>query len=498
MGVMRFLAHPPELVQNWPEVYRAYLSGFDGRVFPTRVEIDGNTVLCRRQSSESGKLHVVWPVEDFGRPVVSTASLPERDEPYHLPLELARGKICQLRDQCGVWQIAGMVVPRDFQPMLLRAQRNLAKAVQLQDRPDECGPLAQTALTDAFRAAELLTWAYTQQRLEIYRRRSKQLPALLGCHLGPWIPEPEETRDFLDACNAAFVPVEWKQIEPIEGKYDWTAIDAQVNWCQQNKLFMHAGPLIELSEDGLPTWLGKWRDDFHNLQSFVSDFVETAISRYIGGIRYWEVSAYGNTGGALGLSEEQRITLVARVLEVARQVDDEVQLSIRIEQPWGGYQSGGHHRLSPLQFIDALLRSGVGLSTVNLEIAVGYAPRKSAFRDLLDISQLFDMWGGLGIPLQVTLAFPSDSGTDRLADPAIEVDRTDPDRLPTPELQAEWAAQLVPLLMAKQPVVGIYWTHYKDALPHRYPFGGFIDANGDAKPARDVFMQSHQHFWEGG
>src|SRR5262249_41745465 len=66
MGVMRFLIHPVELLQNWPEVYRAYICGPDLSVCPTRVEIDGPLMACRRQTSESGKLYVAWEVPGFG------------------------------------------------------------------------------------------------------------------------------------------------------------------------------------------------------------------------------------------------------------------------------------------------------------------------------------------------------------------------------------------------------------------------------------------------
>ena len=75
--------------------------------------------------------------------------------------------------------------------------------------------------------------------------------------------------------------------------------------------------------------------------------------------------------------------MTAELIEdVARQVDEEAQLIIRIDQPWGEYQSRGQHRLSPLQIVDALVRSGVGLSAVNLEVAMGYfRPGGSARRD---------------------------------------------------------------------------------------------------------------------
>lgn len=89
MGVMRFLVSSPPILENWPDVYRAYMTGADGRVYPTRVEVEGAVITCRRMVSDSGRLYVAWPVEGFGTPVICTASLTERAEPYLLTLELA-------------------------------------------------------------------------------------------------------------------------------------------------------------------------------------------------------------------------------------------------------------------------------------------------------------------------------------------------------------------------------------------------------------------------
>ena len=164
MGVMRFLAHPPELFQDWPEVKQAYLSGFDGRVFPTRIEVDGNEIICRRHASDSGKFHICWPLEGVGRPVVHTCSLPERREPYLLPLELARGKISEIRDQLGAWQIAGMVIPKDFFPLQKQAQKLLGSAAQRQDSPRESGPLAQEALSLAVQPVKAFMLSHTRDK----------------------------------------------------------------------------------------------------------------------------------------------------------------------------------------------------------------------------------------------------------------------------------------------------------------------------------------------
>lgn len=497
MGVMRFLVHPTEILDDWSEAAEAYVTGIDGRVYPTRVSFDGNRMECRRSLPDSGRLNVVWPVPGFGRPIVTTSSLREHEEPYILALELARGKISRIRDQVGAWEVAGMAVPEEFVEPNREAHRLFGKAVSQKADPVAASETALEALRMAFVAAELLVGSYTEQRLTVRRKRSQKLPASLGCYLG--VEEPVESWDerFATAFNAAVIPVEWRNVEPDEGGYQWDVFDAQVEWCQKHHLLTYGGPLLDFSMGGLPDWLDTWLGDPLNLQSFVADFVETAVARYVGKIRHWEVSAYGNVGDGLALDEEHRLTLVAKSLETARTVDDEIQLTIRIDRPWGEYQSNGQHGLSPFQFVDALARSGVGLSGVNLELAIGFDGAGSPTRDLLDVSQLVDRWSMLGIPLHVTLAFPSASGPDEASSPEVSVGSSRWKSEFDPQLQAEWASQFLPLLMAKQAVVGIFWAHYSDAAGHRFPHTGLVDAASEPKPALDRIRLFNEEFWKG-
>jgi GH35 family endo-1,4-beta-xylanase len=495
MGVMRFVIHPSSLLDDWPEIHRAYVRGFDGRVHGTRIEVEDNVVSCRRQNSDSGKLYVALPIPGFGRPVVNTSSLPEREVPYLLLVELARGKLAQVRDQLAAWEMAGMTIGEDFHALRKQAQDTFAEAVARQDEPAEASELARKALELSHRAAQALSQSYVTQRLAVRRVRTRRLPASLGCGLGHAPPDPAWEQAFNDAFTAASVPIEWRSIEPEEGEYHWEVNDAQVEWCEKNKLMMTGGPLLDLSPDGLPQWLWQWEHDFLNLQSFVCDFVETAITRYAGRVRFFEVSARANTGGALALSEDDRLSLVARTLDVARQIDEENHLLIRVDQPWGAYQARGQHRYNPLQFVDALVRSGVGLSGVNLEIGVGYVPRGTALRDLLDFSQLIDLWSCLGIPLHVTLAFPSGAGKDRLAKKDLEVDRSAGDNLWTEAAQAEFVERYLPMLMSKQVVVGIFWCHASDASAHHFPNAGLVRPDGSPKPALDRVVQYRREYW---
>jgi hypothetical protein len=489
MGVMRFLIQPAEVLADWPEVYRAYVTGFDRHVFPTRVEVEGNVLTCRRPHSDSGKLNVAFPVEGYGRPVLSTSSLPEKEEPYLLPLELARGKISELRDQSATWELARMTIPEEFRQTERRAFKLFSQATAVQQDLEKSSELSHAALREACAASEILLQAYTRQRMAVSQHAPSSPPASLGCMLAE-LPADEKTREvFRASFQAIAIPIEWKQIEPQEGVYHWERLDELVEFASRERMVIRGGPLISLAAGGLPDWLIPWERDVLNMQSFVCDFVETAISRYQGHIRLWEVSAYGNSGGALALSEENRLGLVARTLEAAKKNDDDAQLFIRVDQPWGDYQARGHHRLSPFQFVDAIVRSNLGLAGVNLEINVGYRPQGCSSRDMLGFSRLIDHWSMLGIQLHVTLAFPSADQPDPHAEGELEVAGSVWREPCSEEAQAKWTASFVPLLMAKPAVTGVYWAHFSDAQRHRLPHAGLTKADGTPKPALQVLHQ---------
>ena len=493
MGLIRFAVHPASFLADWHEVHAGYLTGADGRIFSSRIEILDNIVGCRRTSSESAKFHVAWPVKDFGRIIIPTGSLPEREIPYLLVVELARGKIVQVRNQAAQWELAGLKIPDDFAEPHRTAHLFFSRAASSQDRPVEASQLADEAIYHACRAGELLTRSYASQALAGRLQRFGTLPVSIGCELQGAIPSAPQADLFNAMFNSATVSAAWKQIESVEGEYDWGIVDRQLDWCESQKLMVRGGPLLDLGAAGLPDWLARWEHDVFNMQSFVCDFVETAISRYVGRIRVWEICTRMNTGGALTLNEESRLTLTARVLDVARQVDEEAQLIVRIDQPWGDYQSRGQHRLSPLQVVDALCRSGVGLSGVNLELAMGYRPRGSAPRDLLECSRLIDTWTVLDIPIFVTLVCPSNASTDPFASPDVEVN---PRAWASPgneSDQANWIELMLELLVAKPRVAGVFLPNFSDGTPHAYPHAGLVNSQGIAKPVADRIIRQQLH-----
>lgn len=491
MGVMRFLVHPPGFSEVWPEFQCAYITGLDGRVFQTHTEIQNNVFSCRRSFSDSGKMSVPWPVEGFGKPVLMTTSLREREEPYFLSLELARGKLAQVRDQWWLWQQAHLAIPEEFLKVQKEAFTSFAHASANQNHPDECDRAARDSIAKACMAADLLSQAYVTQRMASIRRSSSHPPSLLGAATDLSVLTETGSKVFKETFNTASVPIRWGDIEPEEGNYNWQPIDDMINFCNQNRIITRGGPLISLRPEGLPNWLACWAVDFLNLASFVCDFVDTAVSRYTGLIRIWEVSSAGNIGGALNLNEEQSLSLTARTLEAAIRTDSDSQFFLRIEQPWGEYQRNGKHRLSPYQFVDAIIRSNVQLNGVSLDINIGYTPRACFARDMLSISKLIDRWSQLGLQIHVNLCCPSSGEADPLADQSISIQQGVCRTAWSEEMQNEWMAKTIPLLMSKPAVTGVFMRQFSDSVPHRFPHAGLLDANGRPKKLLES-LTAHQ------
>src|SRR3954466_15947010 len=117
MGSMTFLLPNPVPPPAAAAVRRAcFAGGYDQTPVPTRVDVQGNRLVVSRALSESGFLLVPWPVDSLSPFVTTTATLRERPEPYSLLVELARGKLNQVRMQAAEWGDFGLRTPPDFAP----------------------------------------------------------------------------------------------------------------------------------------------------------------------------------------------------------------------------------------------------------------------------------------------------------------------------------------------------------------------------------------------
>ncbi len=447
MGVLKFHVERPDLLSSASALSLVDFLMYDGRVVPARATLTDQSLLVEKTPSESGQMRLLWPRFDGSSQVIHTTSLREQQAPYNLEVELSRGQLSRLRNQFYSWSGAGLQSSQALDHLIQDSHRSFRAAVLRAEAPEVSAAAALLSTDLSSRATDLLCQHYVDQRIGYRRNRSAHLPVFLGCHLDR-VPANQDA--FCEAFNAVQIDTRWNSLEHDDGDYRWDRMDELVAWAQEKRLFILGGPLVDLSQDKLPGWLKSWTGDVVNLQSFTADFVETVVGRYVGRIRHWEVVAGANRGGVADLDEEQRLNLVVRTIEAARQVDEHTQISLRVVQPWGEYLSQTKNRLSPMQFIDTLRRCGVRLGEINLDFRVCNLPSPTLWRDTLSLSQLLDQWSLLQLPINVMLTLPSaaDGRNSNLE-----------------AIQASWLEKSIMMCLAKERVVGLYYTNWDEQTP---------------------------------
>ena len=481
MGAISFLIPSGTPADSLKGLSRSCLGGgYDHTPVPCKAEIKNDLLTLRRDRDESGYLMAPWPVEDAGFLMGTTATLIERPTPYHLLVELTRGKLNQVRCQTADWEMAGLQISADLRDYTRRAVRIMGQAILDPTLPNGIKNGAE-ALAVSYKAADELIDLYTNQLFAIRHQRQDRLDAMLGCRL-PAVPTAPHDERFLAAFNSACIPLNWRTTEPQQGAYNWIVADAVVAWGESHRLAMSAGPLVDFSSFGLPDWLMAWHGDLPSLATFMCDYVETTVARYKDRVRRWTLCAGSNNARVLGLGEDDLIRLTARLAEAAWGIDPQLELVVGLSQPWGDYLIGEEHTYSPFVFADTLLRAGLNFAAFDLELLMGVAPRGSYCRDLLEVSRLLDLFGLLGVPIQATLGYPAALGIDPSVDPHQQIGAMGFIREGLrPDAQAEWAYQVGALLLAKPHVCGIFWDHFSDSTPHRIPNAGLVDAKGQVR-----------------
>ncbi len=479
MGVMKFRLP----VSAWSEadVQRAYVTGPDRTPTAGQVELRNGLLLVRRNSTESGRLVIPWPVEGAGIPVLNTATLSERFDAYDLTVELARGTLNDVQNQVADWQQVGLLISANMETHLREARHAFAQAATARDQPALALAASESSIRHSVKAGRLLVESYTSQLLERRQEHSRRLQTLLSVDLdGPPKTKPWSAA-LQEAINGARVHCSWASLAPDAGRYRWEVSDAQLHWTRKRHLTPSAGPLIDLRPGALPDWLWLWAGDYEEIAQQAVDLVRHVLGRYRGKVAIWHLVHRPASQEVLGMSEEEQVRLTARVVQVAKQIDPEAQLVVDFDRPWADWMASGSYQLGPLHLADSLARADLGLSGIGIEIAPSYTPWGSPLRELFDFSRLLDLYALVNLPLHVSFAFPSEAAAPPPSGLA-EADARQWPRPPDENLQREWASRWLSLAVAKPFVRSVTWLEPTDSSPRLYPASGLFRANHTPKP----------------
>jgi hypothetical protein len=466
--------------------------GHDRAPTPTHCELHDNYLVLGREMNESGPVNVPWEVPGMGRLNTPTTTLMFRERPYDLVVELARGKINQVRNQYADWLGGGLLPCPEVEAHLARA--TLAFCNALMEGPTAAADQhADAALAASFEAADALVLKYQDQVFRIRRQRQPKLDTGLGCRISA-VPPAGLDDVFRLSFNAACIPLTWRSIEPTESDYRWADADAAIAWANDRNLRVFAGPLVDFSTGGLPDYVRRLGDDPVALKSLMCDYVETVVARYRGKVTKWLVTAGANGPTDVAISEEDLIRLTATAADAAWGIDSGLQQTFGISQPWGDYLAGGGYEYSPFVYADTLLRAGLPFAGIELEWHFGAGARGSFCRDVLEASRLLDLYGLLGVPVHVSLGYPSSAALDAKADSGRSPEAAGRWRDFSLSAQAEWADVFAGLATCKSYVSSVVWDHLLDADVHRLPNAGLVDGTGAIKPAFDRLRALRQDY----
>ncbi len=482
MGVITFRLPSFDPGRATPDLRHAYGMGLDRMPSRLRIEPRNGYLTCYKDNPESIRFFVPWPVPGHGMPIVGTATLVERPAPYNLEVELARGKLNDVRNQVAEWTQLGLRTPPSLDQALARSGRAFVQASGAIDEPAARAAKAAESLAEAWHASAILLEAYTAQILDNRLAVSPRLPTAVGIVLDGQTKAMPPALVRRKLFNQSLLSFNWRAAAPSEGQYRWDVLDAQLAQAKTLGLPVEIGPLIDLRKGALPDWIWLWEGDPDAIAGLAADFVRHAVTRYRGKIPLWHIIHRVGCGEILGLSEEDQIRVTLRALQVARQADPSIQLTIGVDRPWAEWMGSSRFQLGPLHVCDYLKRCEVGLSAVLVELAPGFTTPGSHVRDTLELSRLLDLYSLLDLPLHVWMAIPTSDAPDPLADPSVKVD---PAQWPGPldeARQSQLAAHWLALVIAKPYVRSVGWMQPDDSTPHLYPHAGLLRGDGQPKP----------------
>lgn len=390
----------------------AYLTGTDGiAIRKGRVAWKDGVISCEKQNQEASSLSLLWPIEGFGRVLLPTTYLPEREAAYNLNVEIARAKLMQIITK---WEDWSFFNEAEEQQILLKESQGLfTQALQGLADAKAASKLADEALKKAIVFSE---WMAMKQADTLFNLRLENRGfgrACLGCKIDPkQIGNAKYLAKVTDVFGFATVPVNWGLIEKQQGEYDFSVIDACITVLSKKKMTIGAGPLLYFSKEYLPKWLVEDKPSFEKVREAAYKFVLKMAERYANNVRTWFVVRGLNAINHFGFNFEQVLEMTRAANMAVKAASEKAVKIIEVANPWGEYYAEVPDTIPPLVYVDMVVQSGINFDGFGLQMCFGKNQAGMHIRDMLQISAVLDYFVLLTRPIYITeVEIPSKSGS---------------------------------------------------------------------------------------
>jgi GH35 family endo-1,4-beta-xylanase len=456
----------------------AYLFGTDGiAIRRAQIKLKGSVVKCEKPNLETAGLALLWPVDGFGKVLLTTTCLPEREDVYNLNVEIARAKLMQIVNKQEDWSffdsLEGMEdLAKEARSLFIRAVQNISNAAQASQFADE-------ALERAAVLSERLAIKQAESFFEARGRSRGFSRGCLGCRVHPaQIGDRKYTEKLVELFGFVTVPVNWGQIESSRGSYDFSRVDSCINVLNKKKLAICLGPLLCFSKEYLPKWLLRGSASFEKVREVAYKFVARMVGRYSGSVHAWRVISGLNALNHFGFNFEQVLEMTRAANLAVRAVSNRAVKIVEVSNPWGEYYATMPNTIPPLVYVDMVVQSGINFDAFGLQMRFGKNQAGMHVRDMMQISAVLDYFGAAGKPLYITdVEIPSQNSTGAYAGEVAGIwhDKWDQVR------QAQWMEQFYKIALSKPFVDTVTYSNLTDIKGSVIANSGLLTAEYEPK-----------------
>ena len=453
-----------------------HVVGIDGVPWPCRIAVADDAeeptkrklLSVSRNRDESGKLYVIYPFKERGEVLICTGTLPAREATYELLTELARGTLNRLRNQISIWQEGGLEIPQGVHDKVKTATGLLSESI-LSDDSEHRDKVARDSIEESMDAIFELSDCFGQ-KISKFRREHEQMSNFwvgTGAGAGDEL-DKSISHDSFDLLQVNLGPESETSISGAGGR-DPGAIQKRII----------VGPWLDASVGGLSERLINL-DDFLARKDQLLINCRLQIDEIPSTASLLHVVSGLNGIGYRHLSYPQQLQVTVEMLRLIEDSRVDLPTLVSFDFPWAERLAGAVGGVHPLQIADSLLRQGLQISFLGLDVNLDYWPNGSVMRDPLQWIDLVDVWAQLGLPLVLNLRVPTGP---EMPTPAANSDRpVNQSRSNlTDKNLIDFLDTILPMMVARPAVHGLIWRHWQDGDDVRFPQSGFVDVNGEEK-----------------
>ncbi len=470
----------------------AYVVGSDDVPLRAEISFKNGLITCKKRAAGPAGLALLWEVAGAGTILLETIRVLEREVPYVLQLEFARGRLMRINHKLEDWGLLDYEGVEELAVKVSQARELLIQALQA-DQPAQAAVLGEESLSLAVQASEELSRYHASVLLGRRTQSGGLGRRVFGCSVHLDKPSELFRKRLASAFDFATVPVVWRDIEPTEQNFNWKPLDAWVESLAKQPVPIRGAPLLSFSEKNVPDWLYIWEHDFDTIRDLAFEHVRRVINRYGQYIQTWTVISGIHANNCFTFSFEQLMELTRMTAALTKQLCPRGTAILELVAPWGEYYARNQRTIPPLLYADMAVQSGVTFDAFGLQFNFGPGVDGMYVRDMFQISSALDLFAKLGRPLHITgVQVPSDTTVAR-SDSFEAQDKTggegpilDGGTWHQPwneEVQAEWLRRFVEVALSKPFVETVSWQSLADHSRQEVPHGGLLRADLAPKAA---------------